>query len=89
MTEIIKTDQPIVDTKQFHLSTRGDAGQVLNGDFKSQIVFTIPDAIVADDSIDFIYFSIPYAVIPNSFYVINETNNLLYVLQYSPSRKLH
>jgi len=81
MTEIIKTDQPIVDTKQFHLSTRGDAGSVLNGDFKSQIVFSIPDAIVADDSIDFIYFSIPYAVIPNSFYVINETNNLLYVLQ--------
>lgn len=83
MTEIIKTDQPIVDTKQFHLSTRGDAGTVLNGDFKSQIVFSIPDAIVADDSIDFIYFSIPYAVIPNSFYVINETNNLLYVLQSS------
>ena len=83
MTEIIKTDQPIVDTKQFHLSTRGDAGTVLNGDFKSQIVFSIPDAIVADDSIDFIYLSIPYAVIPNSFYVINETNNLLYVLQSS------
>jgi len=83
MTEIIKTDQPIVDTKQFHLSTRGDAGNVLNGDYKSQIVFSIPDAIVADDSIDFIYFSIPYAVIPNSFYVINETNNLLYVLQSS------
>ena len=83
MTEIIKTDQPIVDTKQFHLSTRGDAGDVLNGDYKSQIVFSIPDAIVADDSIDFIYFSIPYAVIPNSFYVVNETNNLLYVLQSS------
>tara|TARA_R110000868_G_scaffold404565_2_gene682878 strand:+ start:171 stop:1019 length:849 start_codon:yes stop_codon:yes gene_type:complete len=83
MTEIIKTDQPIVDTKQFHLSTRGDAGMVLNGDYKSQIVFSIPDAVVADDSIDFIYFSIPYAVIPNSFYVINETNNQLYVLQSS------
>jgi len=83
MTEIIKTDQPIVDTKQFHLSTRGDAGDVLNGDYKSQIVFSIPDAVVADDSIDFIYFSIPYVVIPNSFYIINETNNLLYVLQSS------
>ncbi len=81
MTEIIKTDQPIVDTKQFHLSTRGDAGNVLNGDYKSQIVFSIPDAIVADDSIDFIYFSIPYVVIPNSFYIINETNNELYVTQ--------
>jgi hypothetical protein len=81
MTEIIKTDQPIVDTKQFHLSTRGDAGTVLNGDYKSQIVFSIPDAIVADDSIDFIYFSIPYVVIPNSFYIINMTNCMLQILQ--------
>lgn len=81
MTEIIKTDQPIVDTKQFHLSTRGDAGNVLNGDYKSQIVFSIPDAIVADDSIDFIYFSIPYVVIPNSFYIINMTNCMLSILQ--------
>jgi hypothetical protein len=81
MTEIIKTDQPIVDTKQFHLSTRGDAGDVLNGDYKSQIVFSIPDAIVADDSIDFIYFSIPYVVIPNSFYIINMTNCMLQILQ--------
>ena len=48
---------------------------------KSQIVFSIPDAIVLDDSIDFIQFSIPYAVIPNSFYIINETNCHLYVLQ--------
>ena len=83
MTEIIKTDQPIVDTKQFHLSTRGDAGNVLNGDYKSQIVFSIPDAIVADDSIDFIYFSIPYVVIPNSFYIINMTNCMLSILQSS------
>lgn len=83
MTEIVRNENQIVDVKQFHLSTRGDAGTVLNGDFKSQITFSIPDAIVTDDSIDFIYFSIPYAVIPNSFYIINETNNLLYVLQSS------
>ena len=83
MTEIIKTDQPIVDTKQFHLSTRGDAGTVLNGDYKSQITFSIPDAIVTDDSIDFIYFSIPYVVIPNSFYIINMTNCMLQILQSS------
>jgi len=67
--------------KPFHLSTRGDAGTVLNGDYKSQIVFSIPNAIVMDDSIDYIYFSIPYVVIPNSFYIINYTNNELYVLQ--------
>jgi len=81
MTEIIRTEREIIDIKQFHLSTRGDAGSVLNGDFKSQIVFSIPDAIVMDDSIDYIYFSIPYVVIPNSFYIINYTNNELYVTQ--------
>jgi len=81
MTELIKPQNQILDTKQFHLSTRGDAGDVLNGDYKSQIRFSIPDAIVVDDSIDYIQFSVPYAVIPNSFYVINETNNYLYVLQ--------
>ena len=81
MTEIIRTEQSIIDIKQFHLSTRGDAGNVLNGDYKSQIVFSLPDAIVVDDSIDYIYFSVPYVVIPNSFYIINYTNNKLYVLQ--------
>ena len=81
MTEIIRTEQSIIDIKQYHLSTRGDAGNVLNGDYKSQIVFSLPDAIVVDDSIDYIYFSVPYVVVPNSFYVINYTNNKLYVLQ--------
>ena len=81
MTEIIRTEQQIIDIKQYHLSTRGDAGNVLNGDYKSQIVFSLPDAIVVDDSIDYIYFSVPYVVVPNSFYVINYTNNKLYVLQ--------
>ena len=83
MTELIRQENQIVDTKQFHLSTRGDAGTVLNGDYKSQILFSIPDAIVVDDSIDYIHFSVPYVVVPNSFYVINETNNNLYVLQSS------
>lgn len=81
MENVIRPEKEIVDAKQFHLSTRGDAGTVLNGDYKSQIRFSIPNAIVIDDSIDFIHFSIPYAVIPNSFYVINETNCHLYVLQ--------
>ena len=81
--ETIRPEGQIMDSKQFHLSTRGDAGNVLNGDYKSIIEFTIPDAIVTDDSIDYIQFSIPYAVIPNSFYVINETNCHLYVLQSS------
>jgi len=82
--EIIQPSSHLVqDTKQFHLSTRGDAGTVLNGNAKSQILFSIPDAVVVDDSIEYIQFSVPYAVVPNSFYVINATNNVLQVLQSS------
>lgn len=82
--EIIQPSSHLVqETKQFHLSTRGDAGIVINGNLKSQVLFNIPDAIVIDDSIEYIQFSIPYAVVPNSFYVINETNNVLQVLQSS------
>lgn len=81
--EVIQPNHQIQDTKQFHLSTRGDAGYVINGNMKSQILFNIPDAVVVDESIDYIQFSIPYAVVPNSFYVINATNNVLQVLQSS------
>ena len=78
--EIIQPNSHLVqDTKQFHLSTRGDAGTVLNGDAKSQILFSIPDAVVVDDSIEYIQFSVPYAVVPNSFYVINMTNCALVI----------
>lgn len=80
--EIIQPSSHLVqDTKELHLSTRGDAGVVLNGNMKSQILFSIPDAIVVDDSIEYIQFSVPYAVVPNSFYVINMTNCMLQVLQ--------
>jgi hypothetical protein len=82
--EIIQPSSHLVqDTKELHLSTRGDAGTVLNGNMKSQILFSIPDAIVVDDSIEYIQFSIPYAVVPNSFYVINMTNCRLDILQSS------
>ncbi len=81
--EIIQPNNQILDTKQLHLSTRGDSGDVLNGNMKSQIRFSIPDAIVVDENVDYIQFSIPYAVIPNSFYVINMTNCMLQVLQSS------
>ena len=82
--EIIEPSSHLVqDTKAFHLSTRGSAGVVLNGNAKSQVLLNIPDAIVIDDSIEYIKFSIPYAVVPNSCYVINQTNNTLQVLQSS------
>lgn len=69
----------IKETKQVHLSTTSGAGRIINQDtnFKSQIEFNIPNLIRKEDDIEFIMFSVPYAVIPVSFYTINENNNLL------------
>jgi hypothetical protein len=43
--------------------------------------YDLGDTISMDDSVEYIYFSIPYVVIPCSFYNINATNNVLVVLQ--------
>lgn len=73
----------IKETKQVHLSTASGAGRILNSDtnYKSQIEFNIPNLIRKDDTIEYIMFSVPYAVIPVSFYTINDTNNKLVVLE--------
>ena len=78
-------NESIVETKFFHLSTKSSSGTILNQNpaYKSAIRFNIPDAIVRDESIDYIQFSIPYVVIPNSFYNINESNNTLIIRLYN------
>lgn len=73
----------VLESKVFNLSTRGTAGTILNEDinFKSKIRFDVPDMIVRDDSVEYIQFSVPYAVIPISFYTINETNRKLKITE--------
>jgi hypothetical protein len=73
----------ILETKLYNLSTRGSGGNILNDDnnYKSHIEYNIPDMIVRDESIEYIQFSIPYAVIPVSFYTINQNNNQLNILE--------
>lgn len=73
----------VSETKLYNLSTRGSGGNILNEirDYKSHIEYNIPDMIVRDESIEYIQFSIPYAVIPVSFYTINQNNNQLNVLE--------
>ena len=75
----------IKETKQIHLSTVTGAGKIKNADanYKSQIEFNIPNLIKRDEDIEYIMFSVPYAIIPVSFYTINETNNRLDVLYNS------
>ena len=66
-----------VDTKTYNLSTRSGSCLLLNGDYKSNIQFDIPDMIYKDDTVEYIQYSIPYCIIPVSFYQINETNDTL------------
>jgi hypothetical protein len=75
----------IKETKQVHLSTTSGAGRILNADvnYKSQIEFNIPNLIRKEDDIEYIMFSVPYAIVPVSFYTINDTNNSLVVLENS------
>ena len=76
----------VLETKLFNLSTRGSSGNVLNADYKSLIEYDIPNMIDRDESVEYIQFSIPYAVIPVSFYIINNTNCQLDV-NYNGSNK--
>jgi hypothetical protein len=78
----------ILETKIFNLSTRGSGGNILNDDrdYKSYIEYNIPDMIVRDESIEYIQFSVPYAVIPVSFYTINQNNNQLNILENGISK---
>lgn len=73
----------LVETKVYNLSTRSTDCDILNEnpDFKSKCSYYFPDLIVRDESIEFIQYSIQYAVIPVSYYIINENNNKLVVLQ--------
>ena len=46
-----------------------------NGDFCSQIQVQLPDLTFHQDHIQNAYFSVVHAEVPNSFYIINYTNN--------------
>jgi hypothetical protein len=73
----------IQDSKTYCLSTRGSDATVLNPDpnYKSYIAVDIPDFLQPDDSIAYVQVSVPYIVIPVSFFQINETNNMLEVIE--------
>ena len=69
----------VVDTTTYNLSTRSSSCLLLNGENKSSVQFDIPDMIYKDDTVEYIQYSIPYCIIPVSFYQINETNNILHL----------
>ena len=72
----------VMETKMFNLSTRGSACNILNEDinFKSRCEYDIRNMIVRDEEVEYIQFSIPFAIIPVSFFTVNHNNNQLKVV---------
>lgn len=77
-TEIIET----IDTKVLYLSTKSSSGTLLNGDMKSNIVYDLRGFINfdGDRTVRKITISLPYALLVNSNYIINQNNCLLSIL---------
>lgn len=75
-TQYIET---IRDARTIHLSTERSASILLNGSYKSSVKYDLASYadFVNDDTIEYITVSIPYVVIPNSTYIVNENNNRL------------
>jgi len=77
--EIATNNNLIKESKQLHLSTQSNAGTLKNGDKRSCIEYYIPNFIQHDDSIEYIQYSVQSAIIPVSFYTINDNHNSLVV----------
>ena len=75
--EIATNSNLIKESKQLHLSTQADAGRLLNGEKRSCIEYYVPNFINHDDSVEYIQYSVQSAIIPVSFYTINDNHNRL------------
>jgi hypothetical protein len=64
-----------VKTRIFNISSKNTS---LNGSFKSKLSISLPD-LSFHEKIENIYFSVTHAEIPNSFYVVNYTNNTIVI----------
>jgi len=67
----------IKDTLVLHLNSQGSSAIVLNGDYKSKLFYDLRNYLdfENDDSIEYVTCSMPYAVITNSNYIVNDYNN--------------
>ena len=77
----------IVETKVLYLSTKSTSGTLLNGDMKSHIVYDLCSYLNydSDNTVKKITVSLPYALLVNSNYIINQNNNVLYIQTAGPT----
>lgn len=71
----------IRDTKILNLSTQSSSGVLLNGDMKSKVFYDLKGYLdfENDESVEYISVSMPYVILCNSNYIINQKNNTLVV----------
>ena len=70
------------ETKIIHCSTQSSSGTIMNADenYKSIVQYTT-DLNFDEDDIEMVQFSVPYAVIPCSFYNVDYHNNQLDIIK--------
>lgn len=71
----------IQESKVLHLSTQTTSCIPLNGAYKSKVAYDVRGYLNmdGDDSIEYVTVEMPYAVLTNSNYIVNENNNKLVV----------
>ena len=67
----------LTDSKQFYLTSTAKIGVKMNGTKNSKINFEIPRFITKQQNILYHSLKLLHAEIPYSFYIINETNNVI------------
>jgi len=83
--EKIEYGELVRDTKVLHISTQTTSSILLNGSYKSKASYDVRGYLnfENDDSIEYITMQMPYAVMCNSNYIVNENNNILSVTTYA------
>ena len=62
-------------TRIFNISS----SNAVNGSFKSQVNIQLPDLAFHDFNVQNVYLSVSHCEIPNSFYIVNYTNNQIVI----------
>ena len=70
----------LTDSKQFYLTSTSKLGVKMNSTMNSKINFEIPRFITKQSNILYHTLKLLHAEIPYSFYIVNETNNLIYLV---------
>jgi hypothetical protein len=79
--ETIEYGELIKDTKVLHLSTQTTSCIPLNGSMKSKAAYDVRGYLnfENDDTIEYITLQVPYVVMSNSNYIVNQYNNTLQI----------